>query len=116
MADDPWKPNEGEIERRKREILANARDEAGYKPPGTEGGKAGQSGGEPSAMVGLGVQFVVTILVCLFTGQWLDRRLGTAPWMLLAGVLLGGAVGFWTMLRVAKAQEKAQRPPEDGKE
>ena len=56
----------------------------------------------------LGLQFVVTVLVCLFAGQWLDRRLGTTPWLLLAGVLLGGALGMWTMLRVAKEQEKRQ--------
>ena len=57
-------------------------------------------------MVGLGVQFVVTILVCLFAGQWLDSKLGTTPWLLLVGVLFGAALGFWMMLRVAKEAEK----------
>ncbi|MBM4194929.1 MAG: AtpZ/AtpI family protein [Gemmatimonadetes bacterium] len=57
-------------------------------------------------MLGLGLQFVVTILVCLFAGQWLDRRLGTTPWLLLAGMLLGGALGFWTMIRAAELVNK----------
>lgn len=92
MAEDRWKPDAADVERRKNELLADARGERKDEGPGP--------------MVGLGVQFVVTILVCLFIGQWLDRKLGTTPWLLLAGVLLGAALGFWMMLRVAKAAEK----------
>ena len=92
--DTGWEPDPADVERRKKELLADARGE--------------RTGDGPNAMVGLGLQFVVTVLVCLFAGQWLDRRLGTTPWLLLAGVLLGGALGMWTMLRVAKEQEKRQ--------
>ena len=92
--DTGWEPDPADVERRKKELLAEARGE--------------QTDDGPNAMVGLGLQFVVTVLVCLFAGQWLDRRLGTTPWLLLAGVLLGGALGMWTMLRVAKEQEKRQ--------
>ena len=92
MADDSSKPDPAEVERRKEELWAEARGERK-----DEGG---------SAMAGLGVQFVVTILIFLFIGQWLDRKLGTTPWMLLTGVLLGAALGFWMMLRVAKEAEK----------
>ena len=91
MAEDKWAPDAKDVERRKKELLANASGQ----PP-----KDG-----PNPMVGLGLQFVVTILVCLFIGQWLDRKLGTTPWLLLAGVLGGGALGFWTMLRVARGKE-----------
>jgi ATP synthase protein I len=92
--DTGWEPDPKDVERRKNELLAEARGE--------------RSGDGPNAMVGLGLQFVVTVLVCLFAGQWLDRRLGTTPWLLLSGVLLGGGLGMWTMLRVAKEQEKRQ--------
>ena len=92
VADDRWKPDAADVERRKNELLADARGDKKDEGPGQ--------------LVGLGVQFVVTILVCLFVGQWLDRKLGTTPWLLLAGVLLGAALGFWTMLRVAKQAEK----------
>ena len=102
VADDPWAPNEADIERRKRELLDGARREVGDVPPGKAPGSRGDG---PGPMVGIGVQFVVTILVCLFAGQWLDRRLGTAPWMMLAGMLLGAGVGLWTMLRVARSQD-----------
>ena len=38
---------------------------------------------------GLGLQFALAILVFTFVGQWLDRRLGTEPWLLLVGVFSG---------------------------
>jgi len=40
--------------------------------------------------------------MCLlgFAGHWLDRRLGTAPWLLLAGLVIGMAAGFVSFLRV----------------
>lgn len=41
----------------------------------------------------------VPLLVGLFAGQWLDRRFGTAPWLLLGGALLGGAAGMLNMYR-----------------
>lgn len=92
MAEAGAQPDPKEVERLKKEILAEAR------------GENRDDGAGP--MVGLGGQFVVTILVCLFAGQWLDSKLGTTPWLLLVGVLCGAALGFWMMLRVAKEAEK----------
>jgi len=56
-------------------------------------------GSSPFQFVGLGFELVVPLLVGLFGGQWLDRRLGTAPWLLLAGVILGAAAGILNMYR-----------------
>lgn len=89
MANDRWEPDPADVQRRKKELLAAA--EPGAKNDG------------PNPMVGLGLQFVVTILVCLFLGQWVDRKLGTTPWMLLVGVLLGAALGMWMMVRQARS-------------
>ena len=33
-------------------------------------------------------------------GYWLDRRLGSAPWLLLLGLILGMAAGFVNFLRL----------------
>jgi len=41
----------------------------------------------------------VPLLAGLFGGQWLDRRYGTAPWLLLAGVIVGATVGFLNLYR-----------------
>lgn len=43
----------------------------------------------------LGVIFVVTVGGGALGGSWLDARLGTAPWLLLVGALLGIVVGFY---------------------
>ncbi|MDA1082069.1 MAG: AtpZ/AtpI family protein [Gemmatimonadetes bacterium] len=62
-------------------------------------------------MAGLGLQFVVTILVCLFVGQWLDRKFGTTPWLLVVGVLFGAGLGMWMMIRTARSvsEESGER-------
>ena len=56
---------------------------------------------------GIGVQFALTILVFVFAGVWLDRRLGTSPWLVLICVFVGAAGGFYSMYRrVALAQRR----------
>ena len=48
---------------------------------------------------GIGVQFALTIMVFVFAGVWLDRRLGTSPWLLLLCVFFGAGGGFYSMYR-----------------
>ena len=42
----------------------------------------------------MGVQFLVAILLCLFAGQWLDARLGTAPLLMVLGVFVGAGASI----------------------
>jgi ATP synthase protein I len=61
---------------------------------------------------GLGIQFAASIVVFLYLGQWLDRKLGTAPWFLYAGVFLGAGGSFYSMYRklmAAQEREEAAR-------
>jgi F0F1-type ATP synthase assembly protein I len=48
---------------------------------------------------GVGLQFAVTLLVCLWLGTWLDRKFGTAPVFLYVGVFLGAGAAFYSMYR-----------------
>ena len=48
---------------------------------------------------GVGLQFAITILLCLWLGTWLDRKFGTAPVFLYSGVFLGAAAAFYSMYR-----------------
>ncbi len=48
---------------------------------------------------GLGLQFALSILLFLYAGQWLDRKLGTAPWCMIGGVFLGASLAFYSMYR-----------------
>jgi hypothetical protein len=58
--------------------------------------RKGLSGSE---FAGIGIQFAVTIVLFAFAGIWLDRRLGTSPWLVLLMVLGGSALGFWSLVR-----------------
>jgi F0F1-type ATP synthase assembly protein I len=78
-------------------------------PPGKKGGGEATS---VSEFAGVGLQFAVSILVFLYLGQWLDRKLGTAPWLLIIGVFLGAGASFYSMYRklmAAHAREEAAR-------
>jgi F0F1-type ATP synthase assembly protein I len=82
--------------------------------PDTRGGGA-VSGAE---FAGLGLQFVVALLLFLFVGRWLDRRLGTYPWLQIVGMFVGAGSAFYGMYRkLMAAQARSRRsgaPPRDG--
>lgn len=75
-------------------------------------GKGPDEGTSITQFAGVGLQFALSILVFVYAGQWLDRKLGTAPWLLLAGVFVGGAGSFYSMYRklmAAQAKDDAAR-------
>lgn len=58
------------------------------------------------SIVGAGFQFVFSILFFMGMGYLGDRWLGTRPWLMLAGILLGLAAGFYAFwLRIAAASK-----------
>ncbi len=72
----------------------------------------GRKDDEPSlsTYAGVGLQFALTIILFLFIGQWLDRRLDTAPWFTIAGVFAGAAGGFYSLYsRLMAQQRRAER-------
>lgn len=84
------------------------------------GGRAG-----PRNPSGLGmawritVELVVAVMVGAGIGYALDRWLGTAPWLMMLFLLLGGAAGVMNAYRAAKGMDSsvglgaAQRRAED---
>ena len=38
---------------------------------------------------GVGFTIVGSILLWVLAGRWLDRKLGTEPWALIAGIIIG---------------------------
>ena len=52
-------------------------------------------------MAGVGVEFVAAIALFGAIGYFLDRWLKTGPWILLAGMAIGFAVGLRAMIRAA---------------
>jgi len=51
------------------------------------------------ALAAGGIELAVAILAGLFGGHWLDGRFNTSPWLLLVGVFLGAAAGFYNLVR-----------------
>ena len=45
-------------------------------------------------------QFLASVGVMSWLGWWADGRLGTKPWLLLTGVLLGFAAAIWGFIKV----------------
>lgn len=71
---------------------------------------AAEKGTSVGEYAGLGLQFAASIVLFLYLGQWLDRKLGTEPWLLLAGVFVGAGGSFYSMYRrlmAAQAREDA---------
>ncbi len=56
---------------------------------------------------GLGVDLVANTLVGLAIGYLLDRWLGTTPWLMISGLVLGAAAGFMTIFRSLSDKDKS---------
>src|SRR5471030_1950668 len=88
---------ERSIAAKRDNLLAQARGEKGIGFTG--------HGADPRLM-GLGVQFVIAILLCLYAGMWLDAKLKTGPWLMLIGALIGAGAGFYSMYSVLMSENK----------
>jgi F0F1-type ATP synthase assembly protein I len=67
------------------------------------------------------MQFALTFLVCGALGWWLDRKLGSAPWLMIGGILAGAAGAMYSLIRrlapaagagPRRASDKSSHPPE----
>lgn len=65
--------------------------------------RKGMSGSE---FAGVGMQFAAIIVGFALAGVWLDKRLGTSPWLVIVGVFGGAALGFWQMYRGMTRSER----------
>lgn len=59
-----------------------------------------------SLALGAGTDIVVCVLVGFGAGTWLDKRLGSAPWLMLAGTLLGIVGGLVQLVKAAGKRAK----------
>ena len=60
------------------------------------------------AAAGFGLQFAVALVLFVLLGQWLDRRLGTAPVFLLVCVFVGAGGSLYSMYRVMTAAQRRE--------
>jgi F0F1-type ATP synthase assembly protein I len=63
------------------------------------------------------MQFAGTFLLTGWLGWWLDGQLGTSPWLLLVGIFLGAAGGFYSLVSrlspPAKNRDSDPSPPSE---
>jgi F0F1-type ATP synthase assembly protein I len=78
------------------------RDNPARKPDPASGGELNMS-----HFAGAGIQFAVAMVLFILLGQWADRKLGTTPFLLIAGVFIGGGAAFYSMYRRITAAQKA---------
>ena len=57
-------------------------------------------------LLAVGTVLVVCIVLGYFLGSYLDRKLGTSPWLVVAGVTLGTAAGFVELFRTVSRNLK----------
>ena len=63
------------------------------------------AGNDFGRYAGLGLQFVLTLVLLGALGWWLDSLWSTGPWLLVTGILLGSIVAF---IAIVKAVPPAQ--------
>lgn len=51
----------------------------------------------------VGLEFVLSIVLPMLFGVWLDEKLGTSPWMMVVWLGFGLAAGIRALMRAAKA-------------
>lgn len=54
----------------------------------------------------VGTVLVVCIVLGYLLGSYLDEKLGTSPWLVVSGVLLGTAAGFVELFRTVSRNLK----------
>ena len=60
----------------------------------------------------VGLSVVIAILLGLGLGVYLDRRLGTLPWLTIAGLVVGVVAGFRNLFVMSARVERAQKEEE----
>ena len=74
------------------------------------GGRTGGDGDDRTSSAGryagLGLQLLASILIFLYAGQWLDRRLGGGGIITVVSVLVGFAAAFYSIYRRLMADQR----------
>ena len=104
----------------------NGSDGKPHKPTGPNGTngdshRGAKSGGERrqklfsdySRYSSVGIQFGVYLLFFIFGGYWLDQKLGTSPWLLISGVLVGFSSGLYSLMKRFPISKRRKATPPD---
>ncbi len=62
-----------------------------------------------ASLSSMGIAMVIAIFGCFFLGRWLDRQLGTDPYLALVFLLIGIAAGFRNIYVLIKTYLKDEK-------
>ncbi len=48
----------------------------------------------------VGIQLAASVIAGLFFGSYIDKKIGTTPWLTIAGLILGSAGGFYNLFKI----------------
>jgi ATP synthase protein I len=85
-----------DFEQRLDETLANRDDKAGPDPTDT------MAAGFALRAI---TEILVALAVCTIAGYYLDRWLGTTPWMMIILMPLGQMAGIWNVMRLSRSKQ-----------
>jgi ATP synthase protein I len=55
----------------------------------------------------VGLELGVAVILALLGGMWLDTQLGTEPWFMLLGLVIGLIAGFRNVMRAIERSDRA---------
>ena len=59
--------------------------------------------------MGAGSELVGAVLAGFFAGQWLDKKLGTGPWLMLVGAICGITLGLYGLIRTSQKRQNSDQ-------
>ncbi|MBU8872435.1 AtpZ/AtpI family protein [Reyranella sp. MMS21-HV4-11] len=112
MAEDDRKSTPDELDRRLKGVR-----QAYQAGTGRSSGPATRGAGGEKLGVGMriAVELVAGVVAGAFLGLMADRWLGTKPWLLIVGFVLGCGAAFVNVYRVAQAEERRSKAAQDEK-
>jgi ATP synthase protein I len=66
---------------------------------GPEGGKLLKT---TARLASVGIELSISTVIGALGGRWLDSKLGTEPWLMIVGLVIGVAAGFRSLIRTAQ--------------
>ncbi|MBN9514208.1 MAG: AtpZ/AtpI family protein [Alphaproteobacteria bacterium] len=107
MAEDERKATPDDLDKRLKSVR-----QAYQKGVGRSSKPAQSAGGEKLGVgMRVAVELVAGVVAGAFLGLMADRWLGTKPWLLILGFVLGCGAAFLNVYRVAQAEERRGKSP-----
>lgn len=59
--------------------------------------------------IDLGIRLAISIVIGVFGGLWLDKKIHTTPLFLLIGFMLGASAGFWSIYKTIYVKDQKNK-------